>query len=230
MIPKIIHYCWFGGNTKPKDVERNLSTWHKYCPEYTIKEWNEQNFNIHINQYCEEAYAYKQWAFVSDVARLFALVHEGGIYMDTDVEVVRSFDDLLDNKAFLGFEGTKWIATSAMGTEPNNPILRYFYESYKSRSFIKQDGNLDRTTNVEVLTNLLVEKQNLLLNGQYQSLEYFDIYPTDFFTPYDYINGKMNVTENTHSIHWFNQSWINHKPFRLKMAQFYHRLIGEKMD
>lgn len=230
MIPKIIHYCWFGGKAKPRDVERNLSTWHKYCPDYIIKEWNEKNYDIHINRYCEDAYENRQWAFVSDVARLYALVHEGGIYMDTDVEVVKSFDDLLDNRAFLGFEGTKWIATSAMGTEPNNPILKYFFESYNSRSFIKQDGNLDRTTNVEVLTNLLVEKQNLLLNGQYQSLEYFDIYPTDFFTPYDYINGKMNLTENTHSIHWFNQSWINHKPFRLKMAQFYHRLIGEKMD
>ena len=84
MIPKIIHYCWFGGKPKPRDVEYCLSTWRKFCPDYTIKEWNEGNFDVHINRYCEEAYANKKWAFVSDVARLYALIHEGGIYMDTD--------------------------------------------------------------------------------------------------------------------------------------------------
>ena len=143
MIPKIIHYCWFGGKAKPRDVERNLSTWHKYCPDYIIKEWNEKNYDIHINRYCEDAYENRQWAFVSDVARLYALVHEGGIYMDTDVEVVKSFDDLLDNRAFLGFEGTKWIATSAMGTEPNNPILKYFFESYNDLEFVYKVGFVD---------------------------------------------------------------------------------------
>ncbi|MDO4186078.1 MAG: glycosyltransferase [Bacteroidales bacterium] len=230
MIPKVIHYCWFGGKPKPKDVEYCLSTWRKFCPDYTIKEWNEGNFDVHINRYCEEAYANKKWAFVSDVARLYALIHEGGIYMDTDVEVVKSFDDLLGCKAFLGFEGTRWIATSAMGTEADNPILSLFYENYHSRSFVKAEGGLDKTTNVEALTNLLVKEQGLILNGHRQSLKCFDVFPTDFFTPYDYINGKLKLTENTHTIHWFNQSWIGHRPLKVKLSQFYHRLIGMKME
>lgn len=230
MIPKIIHYCWFGGKPKPKDVEYCLSTWRKFCPDYTIKEWNEENFDIRINRYCEEAYANKKWAFVSDVARLYALIHEGGVYLDTDAEVVKPFDDLLDCKAFIGFEGTRWIATSAMGAEAGNPILKTFFESYKDRSFIRPDGRLDKTTNVEALTRLLVKGQGLILNGQRQSLECFDVFSTDYFTPYDYISGRLRLTENTHTIHWFNQSWIGHRPLKVKLSQFYHRLVGMKME
>ena len=106
MIPKIIHYCWFGGNPLPKSAIECIESWKQFFPDYEIKEWNETNFDIHLNRYTEEAYQQKKWAFVSDVARLWALVHEGGIYMDTDVEVVRPLDDLLKNKAFIGFEIT----------------------------------------------------------------------------------------------------------------------------
>ena len=116
-----------------------------------------------------------------------------------------------------------------MGTEADNPILSLFYENYHSRSFVKAEGGLDKTTNVEALTNLLVKEQGLILNGQRQGLECFDVFPTDFFTPYDYINGKLKLTENTHTIHWFNQSWIGHRPLRIRLSQFYHRLIGLKM-
>lgn len=230
MIPKVIHYCWFGGKPKPNSVEHCLSTWRRFCPDYTIKEWNEENFDIHINRYCEEAYAHRKWAFVSDVARMYALVHEGGIYMDTDVEVVKSFDDLLDSQAFLGFEGTQWIATSAMGAEAQNPILKRFYENYNSRSFVKADGRLDKTTNVDTLTTMLLAEQGLKLNGLKQHLPCFEVYPTDYFTPYDYITGRLRKTENTHTIHWFNQSWIGNIPFRVKLSQLYHRIMGMKME
>lgn len=230
MIPKKIHYCWFGGNPLPKDVQKYIRTWKKLCPDYEIKEWNEQNFDIHLNRYVEEAYQQKKWAFVSDVARVYALYTEGGIYMDTDVEVVKSLDPLLNVKGFLGFEGTQWVATNMMGFEAGNEIVRNFLEAYDYRSFIKDDGTLDQTTNVEELTKLLVTRYNLILNGKKQNIaEGIVVYPTDFFSPYDYIQGKLNRTDNTYSIHWFSQTWIKQSLFKIKLLRFYHRLFRIRM-
>lgn len=230
MIPKIIHYCWFGGKEKPEEVLRMIASWKKHCPDYQIKEWNETNFDIHLNRYCEEAYQQKKWAFVSDVARLWALVHEGGIYMDTDVEVVRPLDPLLDQQAFIGFEGTQWIGTSLMGAEPNNAFLSAFSEEYHHRNFMLSDGSLDLTTNVRIWTKLLKENYGLVLNGKKQQVGDFMIYPTDYFSPYDYINGKLAQTANTYSVHWFGQSWINQKSWRKKIAQWLHRIQGLHME
>lgn len=229
MIPKIIHYCWFGGKEKPESVRRMIRTWQKYCPDYQLKEWNETNFDIHVNRYCEEAYAQRKWAFVSDVARLWALYHEGGIYMDTDVEVLRPLDELLKHKAFLGFEGTQWIATSIMGAEPNNGLIGEFLTSYNDRAFVKADGSLDQTTNVEEWTRLLTDRYGLELNGKRQYVADFDIYPTDYFTPYDYLTGRLHQTDDTYTVHWFGQSWINNRPWRIRLSQWYHRLCGIKM-
>jgi mannosyltransferase OCH1-like enzyme len=230
MIPKKIHYCWFGGNPLPKDVQKYIDTWRKFCPDYEIKEWNEQNFDIHLNRYVEEAYQQKKWAFVSDVARIYALYTEGGIYMDTDVEVVRNLDPLLNNRGFLGFEGTQWIATNIVGFESNHELLKQFLDSYNHRVFLKQDGSLDQTTNVEELTKLLIEKYSLKLNGKQQVLlKDIMIYPTDYFSPYDYIQGKLNRTPNTYSIHWFSQTWVGQSFWRKKIAQIFHRIIGTKM-
>lgn len=229
MIPKIIHYCWFGRNPKPEGVQKCIASWKKYLPDYEIKEWNEENFDIHINKYCEQAYNHRKWAFVSDVARVMALYREGGIYFDTDVEVVQSFNSLLHHKAFLGFEGTQWIATSTMGTEPGNPIIKQFIDNYNTRNFENEEGHLDLKSNVRVLTKMLIDEQGLILNGKEQQLKYFHIFPTDFFTPFDYINGKLRKTTNTYSIHWFDQSWIGQKPWRVRISQWYHLLIGSKM-
>lgn len=135
MIPRTIHYCWFGDKEKPAEVLRMIANWQKHCPGYEIKEWNENNFDIRLNRYCEEAYATKKWAFVSDVARLWALVHEGGVYMDTDVELVRPLDRLLTNKAFLGFEGTQWVGTNLIGAEPSHS---FFIELLKSYDHLQQ--------------------------------------------------------------------------------------------
>lgn len=228
MIPKKIHYCWFGGNPLPDNVQKFIATWKKYCPDYEIIEWNESNFNIHSIPYVEEAYRSRKWAFVSDVARLNALVSEGGIYMDTDVEVVRSLDALLENKSFLGFEGTQYIATNMMGSEPQHPFFRQFLESYSSRRFIREDGTLDQTTNVEEITKRL-QKQGFVLNGKEQEIDGIHLYPTDRFSPYDYITGKLSKTANTYSIHWFDKSWIKQSNLRTKIAQWYHRLVGIKM-
>lgn len=230
MIPKKIHYCWFGGNPRPKGVQKYIETWKKFCPDYEIKEWNEQNFDIHRNRYTEEAYQQKKWAFVSDVARIYALYTEGGIYMDTDVEVVKNLDQLLNTRGFLGFEGTQWIATNLVGFEAGHEALKKFLDAYDHRSFVKADGTLDQTTNVEELTKLLVGEYHLILNGQKQHLTGgIVIYPTDYFSPYDYIQGKLNRTEHTYTIHWFSQSWIGQSPLRKKIAQLIHRITGTQM-
>lgn len=226
MIPKKIHYCWFGGKEKPAEVLRMIAGWRKHCPGYEIKEWNESNFNIHLNRYCEEAYAARKWAFVSDVARLWALVYEGGIYLDTDVEVVRPLDGLLHHRAFLGFEGSEWIATSTMGAESGNAFLQSFLESYTDRSFRNRDGSLNQTTNVEELTVRLCRELGVQLNGHPQMAGDFTILPTEFFCPYDYINGKLQTHPCTYTIHWFAQSWIKKSPLKTKLSQWWHRLAG----
>ena len=229
MIPKIIHYCWFGGKEKPEDVLKMIASWMKHCPDYEIKEWNETNFNIHLNRYTEEAYQQKKWAFVSDVARLWALVHEGGIYMDTDVEVIRPLDNLLANKAFIGFEGTQWIGTNLMGTEPHNAFLQAFLEDYNHRNFTNPDGTLNQTTNVEEITSRFLTQHNLVRNGEQQQAGAFTVYPTDYFSPYDYINGKVRTTANTYSIHWFSQSWIKRSKWKTRLSQWWHRICGTQM-
>lgn len=228
MIPKIIHYCWFGGKEKPEEVQRMIASWKKHAQDYEIREWNETNFNIHLNRYTEEAYQQQKWAFVSDVARLYALVNHGGIYMDTDVEVVRPFNDLLGHTAFIGFEGSRWIGTNLIGTEPQNPLLVEFLKDYDQRTFIKADGSLDQTTNVEEITHRLVAK-GLVLNGETQQVDGFTVYPTDYFSPYDYINGKLRATQHTYSIHWFSQSWIPRSKWRNKLSHWWHRLCRKKM-
>ena len=229
MIPKIIHYCWFGGKEKPEDVTKMIASWKKHCPDYEIKEWNETNFDIHLNRYTEEAYQQKKWAFVSDVARLWALVHEGGIYMDTDVEVIRPLDKLLANKAFIGFEGTQWIGTNLMGTEPHNAFLQAFLEDYNHRNFTNPDGTLNQTTNVEEITSRFLTQHSLIRNGKQQQVGDFTVYPTDYFSPYDYINGKVRTTDNTYSIHWFSQSWIKRSKWKTRLSQWWHRICGTQM-
>lgn len=229
MIPRIIHYCWFGGKEKPKSVMKMINSWKKYCPNYEIKEWNESNFDININQYCREAYDSGRWAFVSDVARLYAIYTEGGIYMDTDVEVVKSLDEFLYEKAFAGFEGSEWVGTNIIGAEKRNHIIEEFLNLYNDLTFINEDKTLNTTTNVERFTALLTNNHNLKIDGSQQDLNDITIYPTDYFCPYDYINGKLSLSNNTYSIHWYSQSWIKRGNFKRKLLQLYHRIFGIKM-
>ena len=229
MIPKIIHYCWFGGKEKPKSVMKMINSWKKYCPDYKIKEWNESNFDININRYCKEAYECGKWAFVSDVARLFAIYTEGGIYLDTDVELIKPLDEFLNQKAFAGFEGTEWVGTNIIGAEIGNEMIEEFFSLYNDRTFINYDGTLNTTTNVERLTALLEENYRLIKNGNTQDLDSIRIFSTDYFCPYDYINGELKCTSNTHSIHWYSQSWIKRNAIERKIKQFYHKILGIKM-
>lgn len=224
-IPKVLHYCWFGETPKPHGVLKCIESWRRACPDYEIIEWNEHNFDIHLIPYTTQAHQQGKWAFVSDVARLNALVNHGGIYLDTDVELLKPFDEFLNNDAFVGFEGTKYIATAVMGCQPDNKMMREFLRSYKNSQFITGDGRLDLSTNVDRLTRMLVDK-GLSLDGSMQTLDDIKVYPTDVFSPYDYIDGRLNLTTNTIAIHWYSLSWLENKSFRKRLTQFYHRMIG----
>lgn len=226
MIPKKIHYCWFGGNPLPEEAKKCIESWKKYCPDYELIEWNEENFDINSNQYVKEAYESKKFAFVTDYVRLYAMYNFGGIYMDTDVEVVRSLDDFLDNKAFSGFESSNYIPTGIMASEKNFPLFKRFLSYYEDRHFINEDGTLDTTTNTNIITNICKE-YGLVLNNQFQVLDGFVLYPSDYFCPFENETGILRKTHNTATIHWFRKSWIDDGTQKtLGFTRVLHRLFG----
>lgn len=205
-IPKIIHYCWFGGNPLPEMAVKCIGSWKKYCPDYEIVEWNEQNFDLSINDYVVEAHESKKWAFVSDVARLYALVNHGGIYMDTDVEVIKPLDELLKFEAFSGFESEKRIPTGLMACEKGHRMFAELLQDYEGEHFKREDGSLDMTTNVTRITNTCL-KYGLKLNNQFQCVNGFTLLPKDYLCPKDYETKEINITRNTYTIHHFDGSW-----------------------
>ena len=231
MIPKIIHYCWFGGNPLPELAEKCIESWKKFCPNYEIKRWDESNFDVFQNQYCKEAYDAKKWAFVSDYARLKILYDFGGIYMDTDVEVVKSLDNFLDCKAFSGFESNKSVPTGIMASEKGGKWIEYLLGYYDDRSFILPDGNLDMTTNIVIITKMMCERYPLKLDNTYQ---YFKgevvLFPNEFFCPKNFETGKVYATDNTCTIHHFNGSWISDDwCWRSPYIQKYQKFMGRTM-
>lgn len=213
-IPKTIHYCWFGGKEKPNIVKRCMESWKEHLPDYQIVEWNETNFDININTYVKEAYTSGKYAFVSDYVRVHALYHYGGIYLDTDVEVLKSFNDLLHHPSFWGFEQENYIATSTIGAQKGNVLIKQFLESYKDKKFLKEDGTINSLTNVAIITKLL-EFLGLKTNGQYQKIEGVGVfYPQTYFSPYDYINCQKLLTEQSYTMHHFYKSWL---PLRVRI-------------
>lgn len=206
MIPKIIHYCWFGGKPLPKAAEDCIRSWKTYCPDYEIIEWNETNFDIHANLYTKQAYESKKWAFVTDVVRLYALYTYGGVYMDTDVEVIKPLDRFLEHQAFSGFEDLTNIPTGIMAAEKGHPLFKKLVEHYDNRPFLI-DGQPDLTTNVTTITKLLLP-EGLVPNNTYQEVAGLALYPYDYFCPRDIHTMKLVITENTHTIHHFAGSWL----------------------
>ena len=206
MIPKIIHYCWFGHGSLSSEAEKFIGTWKKNCPDFTIIEWNENNFPIDNYIYAKEAYNAKKWAFVSDVARLYALVNIGGIYMDTDVELLANFNDFLELQAFSGFESEKGINTGLLACEKGFHIFATMLKQYETEHFIHFEGCNDLTTNVTRLTNICL-KNGLLLNNKFQMISGLTLFPTEVFCPLNQQTGKIDITENTVAIHWFSGSW-----------------------
>ena len=206
-IPKVIHYCWFGGKPKPRLAEKCLKSWKKYCPDYEIVEWNEDNFDLSAApNYVQQAMAAGHWAFVTDYVRLCALIQRGGVYMDTDVELVKSLDPYLRHQAFAGFESLKGIQTGLLACEKDFPLFLEFLHHYDNASFLLPDGTPDTTTNVQVLTNLCLQK-GLVLNDRLQTVAGLTIYPREIFCPVDFDTKVLQKTRKTVSIHWFSGSW-----------------------
>jgi hypothetical protein len=208
MIPKIIHYCWFGGNPLPALAIKCITSWEKYLPEYEIKEWNEDNFDMDKFPFAKEASEHRKFAFISDVCRLHALKEEGGIYMDTDVEVLRSLDVFLDKSAFSGFENDDFVPTGIMASEKGSKWAIEMLSYYDGRSFLKENGELDTTSNTYIITQLMKEK-GFKMTNTFQEIEgYVSFYPNDYFCPKSYKTGNIELTQNSYCIHHFAKSWI----------------------
>lgn len=229
MIPKKIHYIWLGGNKKSKLIEKCIASWKKYCPDYEIIEWNENNFDISSNRYLKEAYEAKKWAFASDYIRLYVLYTEGGIYMDTDVEVLKPLDRFLECKAFSGFERKDAIPTGIMACEKGNEIFKELLSFYADKSFYNEDGSMNQTTNVVTITNTFLEK-GLILNNEYQNIEGFELFPNDYFCPKDYKTKELFLTDNSYTIHHFDGSWVAPKDkFKMKVQHMLGDNITQKI-
>ena len=229
-IPKTIHYCWFGGNPLPKETLKFIESWKKYCPDYKIKEWNEKNFDVHCCKYVEQAYEAKKWAFVSDYARFYALYTEGGIYFDTDIEVLKPFDDLLDKGGFFGF-GWKTLTLPVFGAAKGLDCYKQILDYYNSRSFIKADGSYDTSPIENSALKILTEQYGLVVNGQYQLLrENIAIYPKEYFCSTKWNTGQIYKNPKLYVIHYADASWLGDKEKKkLKVKKRIISIFGEKI-
>ena len=229
MIPKKIHYCWFGRNPKSELALKCIESWKQKLPDYEMIEWNEDTFDINENVFCKEAYEAKKWAFVTDYVRLKVLYDYGGIYMDTDVEVLDSLEDFLSNRAFSGFEDNCSVPTGIMASEAKHPFFAELLAYYNNRHFTLEDGTYDVTTNVQIITETASNK-GLRLDNTMQVVEDFAFYPNDYFCPMSWKTRKLNITKNTKTIHHFAGSWLSEDIRKSnKRYQFVVRLFGEKV-
>lgn len=208
-IPKKIHYIWLGGKAIPATLQRCIDSWKKYCPDYEIIQWNENNYDISKNAYMREAYENKAYGFVPDYARLDILYNYGGIYMDTDVELIKPLDDLLGLEAFCCVE--KWQTINfggCSGAVAHHQMIKRFLDARKDEHYIDKDGRINKNTCGYTDTKTAIH-YGYQLNGLAQKVENMMILPYEFFHPYDYMSGRCLVTENTHGIHHFNGGWLD---------------------
>ena len=252
-IPKKIQYCWFGRNPLPKSALKCIQSWKKYFPDYEIIQWNEDNYDVNKIQYIKQAYQSKKYAFVSDYARFDILYHQGGIYFDTDVEVIKPFNDILKNGAFMGCEidgadftnvetvdvtsdldveankSVQIMVAPGLGiaTAPGLSIYREILDFYATQRFWNADGSINQET-VGVKTTKVLCGYGLQDNKGIQKVGGITIYPKEYFNPMNNNTGVIDITENTHSIHWYSMSWIS-PGLRIKsrITRVFHRLFGE---
>lgn len=227
MIPKIIHYVWLGGKPLTPLAEKCLASWKKYCPDYEIKLWNEENFDINKNTYCKQAYENKYWAFASDYVRVCALKEYGGIYFDTDVELIKPIDEYLKHTAFVGMEDDKYVATGTIGCEKDCKWINEFYNIYNNIKF-KTEKGFDLTPNPRKATAAILKLHPEFENDdKTKILEYENItvYPIEYFTPMDPYMRKIKLTKNSHAIHHFDASWRKNEPLRRRMWRKIKKII-----
>lgn len=221
MIPQIIHYCWFGGKPLPDSVKAYIDTWRKHFPDFKIKQWDETNFDVNALLYTRQAYFAKRFAFVSDVARLYALQGEGGLYLDTDILIKKPFpEEWFMLKGFGSFEHDIYVQTGVMAAEADHPIITAFYDSYSQRSFF-HGLHYDITTNVAEYTRLMSEN-GFAMNNLMQTIDDFTIFPQEYLCANDWKTGRYD-SDNTYAVHDFGGAWgkdaLKHAiNFRLKAA------------
>ncbi len=234
MIPKTIHYCWFGRGPKSDIAQKCMNSWKKYCPDYTLIEWNEENFDVNACPlYVRQAYECRKWAFVSDYVRLKVVYDYGGIYLDLDVELIKPLDSLLANSAYFGREDSYHVATGlGFGAEKSSIILRMLMDDYDNIPFVLEDGSIDDTP-CPVRNTKVFESLGFVVGNSVQTLDGgIVIYPSNWFCPIDYYTGKKSFTKETVSIHHYSASWQtpeqrkHHiKIARKNKAQLYKEMI-----
>jgi len=205
-IPQVIHYCWFGQSKKSGLIQECIESWKKNLPNYEIIEWNEQNFNIDCCEYVREAYQNKKWAFVSDYARLWVLYEYGGLYFDTDVQVLKSFDQFLEEELFTGFEAKDSPVTAVMGAKKGDKLVKQMLDYYEDKHFVNPDGTLNQTTNTIIITQLFIEK-GIKRNGKKQSVDGLTVYPQIYFCPNNFSRIWNRPSKDSFAVHHFDQSW-----------------------
>lgn len=236
-IPKIIHYCWFGEKPLPDEFKKYIESWKKYCPDWEIKEWNEANFDYSTCEYAAEAYAAKKWAFVSDYARFKILYDYGGVYLDTDVEIVKPLDEIVNKGPFMGIEKFGGISQTdyklglgvapglGLGVAPGLELYKEILEFYNTIKFVNSDGSYNLRTVVQYVTDIL-KKHGFIEEDKKQVVAGVTIYPSDYFDPMNCETGEMNRTANTVSIHHYACSWADKQTRRKKKLQ---RILGSKI-
>ncbi len=225
MIPRIIHYCWFGGNPLPKSAQRCIASWRKFMPNCEIREWNEQNFDVNTHPYTRAAYAAGKYAFVSDFARYKILEEWGGIYFDTDVEMVASIDDLIKLGAFMGLEDAQPPTVSSglvMAVEAHHPIIQEMLDFYDAQAKEDTSAMLDMGIVVSGMTEIFIH-HGFVRENRYQEVVGISLYPSEYFDPMDNATGRIKQTPNTRTIHRYDRTWSAQKPLYIWLSRLWHR-------
>lgn len=239
MIPKVIHYCWFGGNPLPEEYKTYIASWKKYCPDYEIREWNEQNFDVCACNYIQQAYESKKWAFVSDYARFKVLYEYGGVYLDTDVELLKDLTPIVEKGAFLAQERDLYNNVSVnaglgLAFPKGHPLLKEIIDGYHTRDFII-DGTPDTKYNVVSYVTDIMRAHGF--DPTYKGCQQYKdvtVYPPEYFSPMDFYSGQTEITDQTYSIHHYGYTWgssiekKNNERLR-KMIKIYGRSKGPRI-
>ena len=222
MIPKKIHYCWFGRGEKPAIIKKCIKSWKKYCPDYEIIEWNEDNFDINGNSWTKQAYENKKYAFVADFVRLDVLQKYGGIYFDTDQELLKNIDSFLSHKMFLGFQNPREISAGIIGAVPNHELVNQWKDYYVKKDYVAEiDSGIANT----VFMDETLHKIGMVLSDEIQYLDNVTVYPQTYFCPTSCLTVENCISENTVSIHHFMGSWRTEKGRRDMQRQKFHSTL-----
>lgn len=213
MIPKILHYCWFGEKELPKSVLACIESWKKYMPDFEIKCWNENTFDINSHQFVKECYEAKKYGFIVDVLRNYVLIKEGGIYLDTDIEFIKTLDyEMLNLPAFISYEINNFPNVGFVASEKNGKLVNDVYDLYKDRHFLNKDGSFNQSFTGPRGYKKVLEKKGVVLDGLFKTIEdYVDIYPQDYFSPKSYETGLIELSKNTYAIHHYDATWVDNK-------------------